>query len=127
MAGSWNIDVAATAATIKATAAQVESVQPALVGMGRSLEQAAAAIPGEAAVVLAALNDVLNLGIGPAANEVVGRSGTIITSTVQAVNFYQQGDLAMASSAQRSAGVAAVLAGDESAGFKNAGPATVQR
>lgn len=104
MAGTWNIDVAGAAATIKATAVQVESVQPSLEGMGSALEQAAAAIPGEAAVVISALEDVLVLSLAPAAQEVVGRSGTIITSTVQALSYYQQGDLTMAAAAQRSAG-----------------------
>jgi hypothetical protein len=106
MAGSWNIDVPGAAATIQATAAQVESVQPSLEGMGSALQQAAAAIPGEAAVVISALEDVLSLSLAPAAQEVVGRSGTIITSTVQALNFYQQGDLDMAAAAQRSAAAA---------------------
>ena len=101
---AWNIDVAASSSTIKATAAQVEGVQPSLEGMGKALEQAAAALPGDAAVVLAALNDVVVLGLTPSATQVVGRSENVITSTAQALNFYQQGDLTMAAAAQRSAG-----------------------
>ncbi|MFJ5955361.1 DUF6507 family protein [Paenarthrobacter sp. NPDC092416] len=100
---AWNIDTAGAASTIRATASQVESVQPSLEGMGKALEQAAAAIPGDAAVVLAALNDVVVLGLTPAANEVASRSENVITSTAQALNFYQQGDLTMATAAQRSA------------------------
>ncbi|XAS68083.1 DUF6507 family protein [Micrococcaceae bacterium Sec5.7] len=106
MAGAWNIDVDAAAATIKATAAQVESVGPALAGMAAALELAASSIPGEAPVVLTALNDVLTLGITTGTNDAVHRSGTIITSTVQAVSFYAQGDLAMAAHAQQSAAAA---------------------
>jgi hypothetical protein len=100
----WNIDVGAASSTIKATAAQVEGAQPCLEGMGKALEQAAAAIPGDAAVVLAALNDVVVLGLSPAAHEVASRSQNVIVSTAQALNFYQQGDLSMAAAAQRSAG-----------------------
>ena len=101
---AWNIDVAASSSTIKATAAQVEGVQPSLEGMGKALEQAAAALPGDAGVVLAALNDEVALKLAPAATEVVSRSENVITSTAQALNFYQQGDLTMATAAQRSAG-----------------------
>ncbi len=79
----------------QATAAQVEGVQPSLEGMGKALEQAAAALPGDAGVVLAALNDVVALKLAPAATEVVSRSENVITSTAQALNFYQQGDLTM--------------------------------
>lgn len=102
----WNIDVAAATSTIKATAAQVEGVQPCLEGMGKALEQAAAALPGDAGVVLAALNDVVVLGLTPAATAVVSRSENVITATAHALNFYQQGDLTMATAAQRSAGQA---------------------
>ncbi|MFF2844223.1 DUF6507 family protein [Paenarthrobacter sp. NPDC057981] len=100
----WNIDVTAASSTLKATAAQVEGVQPCLEGMGAALQQAAAAIPDDAGVVLAALNDVVTLRLSPAATEVASRSENVIVSTAQALNFYQQGDLTMATAAQRSAG-----------------------
>jgi|GEM_PF-5971934 len=100
----WSIDVAGASSTIKATAAQVEGVQPCLQGMGKALEQAAAALPGDASVVLAALNDVVVLSLAPAATAVASRSEKVITSTAQALSFYQQGDLTMATAAQHSAG-----------------------
>lgn len=105
MAGVWNIDVPASAATIKSAAAQIAAVEPALTGIETSLNEAAAAIPGEAAGVLAALNDVLTMGIAPATGEVLERSGAIFASTAQALSFYQQGDITMAAAAQRSAAV----------------------
>jgi hypothetical protein len=105
MAGVWDIDVPASAGTIKSTAAQVAAVEPALTGIETSLNEAAAAIPSEAAGVLAALNDVLTMGIAPATREVLERSGTIFTSTAQALSFYQQGDLTMAAASQRNTAV----------------------
>lgn len=106
MSGSWNIDVASSIATIRATATQAESVEPAVVGMEQALMLAASAIPG--GVVVAALNDVVTNSLGPNAREAVARTGTIVTSTVQAVSFYVQGDLEMAAGAQRSAARAEV-------------------
>ncbi|WP_458778765.1 DUF6507 family protein [Arthrobacter sp. D3-16] len=99
----WNIDVAASAATIRATAAQVAGAEPALVGLETALNEAAAAIPGQAAGVIAALSDVLTMGIAPSTREVLERSGTIFASTAQALSFYQQGDLTMAAVSQRNA------------------------
>ncbi|MFE4543018.1 DUF6507 family protein [Arthrobacter sp. NPDC056727] len=105
MVGVWNIDVPASAATIKSAATQLAAVEPELTGIETSLNEAAAAIPGEAAGVLAALSDVLTAGIAPATREVLERSGTIFTSTAQALSFYEQGDLTMAAASQRSAAV----------------------
>ncbi|MFW0775214.1 DUF6507 family protein [Paenarthrobacter nitroguajacolicus] len=119
----WNIDVAAASSTIKATAAQIEGVQPSLEGMGKALQEAAAALPGDAAVVLAALNDVVVLGLTPPATEVVSRSENVITSTAQALNFYQQGDLTMATAAQRSAG----QVDQHAAAAPHGGPAKILR
>lgn len=96
--------MAGAASTLKAAASRIEATQPPLNGMGKALEQAAAAIPGDAAVVLNALNDVVVLGLTPSAGEVATRSETIITSTAKALSFYQQGDLTMAAAAQRAAG-----------------------
>ncbi|MDQ0633938.1 hypothetical protein QFZ40_001847 [Arthrobacter pascens] len=101
MSGSWNIDVSSTVSTIRATAAQAESVEPAVAGMEQALLLAASSIPG--GVVVAALNDVVTNRLGPNAREAVARTGSIVTSTVQALSFYVHGDLEMASSAQRSA------------------------
>jgi hypothetical protein len=106
MSGSWNIDVDASVATIRATAAQAESVDPAVAGMEQALLLAASAIPG--GVVVSALQDVVTDSLGPNAREAVARTGTIVTSTVQAVSFYVQGDLEMAAGAQRSAARAGV-------------------
>ena len=106
----WNIDTAGAASTLKAAASHVEASQPSLEGMGKALEQAAASIPGDAAVVLNALNDVVVLGLTPSAGEVAGRSETILTSTAKALAFYQQGDLAMATAAQRNAALAETTA-----------------
>jgi hypothetical protein len=101
MSGSWNIDVASSVATIKATAAQAESVAPAVAGMEQAVMLAASSIPG--GVVVAALNDVVSNSLAPNASEALTRTGTIVSSTVQAVSFYVQGDLEMAASAQQSA------------------------
>jgi hypothetical protein len=106
MSGSWNIDVASSIATIKATATQAQSVEPAVAGMEQALLLAASSIPG--GVVVAALNDVVTNRLGPNAREAVARTGTIVSSTVQAVSFYVQGDLEMAAGAQRSAARAGV-------------------
>lgn len=101
MTGSWNIDVASSVATIRATAAQAEAVEPAVAGMERAVMLAASSIPG--GVVVAALNDVVTNSLGPNTSETLTRTGTIVSSTVQAVSFYVQGDLDMAASAQQSA------------------------
>lgn len=116
MSGSWNIDVASSVATIRATAAQAEAVEPAVAGMEKALMLAASSIPG--GVVVAALNDVVTNSLGPDANEALARTGTILTSTVQAVNFYVQGDLEMAAAAQHSAAQAAVPAALPGAGHR---------
>lgn len=123
MSGSWNIDVASSVATIRATAAQAEGVQPAVAGMEQALMLAAASIPG--GVVVAALNDVVTNSLGPNANEALTRTGTILSSTVQAVNFYVQGDLEMAASAQQGAaqaGTPAALPGAPTGAGHRPGP-----
>lgn len=99
MSGSWNIDVASSVATIKATAAQAEGVAPAISGMEQAVTLAASSIPG--GVVVAALNDVVTNSLAPNASEALTRTGTIVSSTVQAVSFYVQGDLQMAATAQQ--------------------------
>lgn len=101
MSGSWNIDLGMSVATVKATAAQVEGVAPSITGIDEALTLAAASIPG--GVVVTALNDVAVNSLGPNANAAVEKTGTIITSTVQALGSYANGDLAMAASAQASA------------------------
>lgn len=90
--------------TLTATAAQIEATQPSAAGMGSAFEQAGFAIPADAAVVLTALGDVVELSLVPGATEVSSRAGNVITSTAQALAFYQQGDLTMAAAAQRAAG-----------------------
>ncbi|MET4097271.1 DUF6507 family protein [Arthrobacter sp. UYCu712] len=116
MSGSWNIDVASSVATIRATAAQAEGVQPAVTGMEQALMLAASSIPG--GVVVAALSDVVTNSLGPGANEALTRTGTILSSTVQAINFYVQGDLEMAASAQQSAAQAGTPAALPGAGHR---------
>jgi hypothetical protein len=106
MSGGWSIDVASSVATIRATAAQAESVEAAVAGMEQALLLAAASIPG--GVVVSALNDVVTNSLGPNARDALARTGTIVSSTVQAVSFYAQGDLQMAAGAQRSAARAGV-------------------
>ena len=114
MSGSWSIDVPSSVATIRATAAQAESVEPAVAGMEQALMLAASSIPG--GVVVSALNDVVTNSLGPNAGEAVARTGMIVSSTVQAVSFYVQGDLEMAAGAQRSAARAGVPASLPGAG-----------
>ncbi|MFJ4170237.1 DUF6507 family protein [Paenarthrobacter sp. NPDC089714] len=101
--GVWDIDLAAATTTLTAAASQIETTQPSVAGMGKALQKTAEAIPPEAATVLNALNDVVELKLTPAATEVASRSETIITSTAKALAFYRQGDLDMAAVAQRSA------------------------
>lgn len=95
--------MAGARSTLTATASKVEGTQPSIAGMGKAIERAAAAIPQDAAVVLQALDDVVQLKLAPATTEVTSRSETIVTSTAKALAFYQQGDLTMAAAAQRSA------------------------
>lgn len=106
MSGSWSIDVASSVSTIRATVAEAEGVEPAVAGMEQALLLAVSSIPG--GVVVSALNEVVINSLGPNAKEAVARTGAIVSSTVQAVNFYVQGDLEMASTAQRSAAQAGV-------------------
>ncbi|MFE4196439.1 DUF6507 family protein [Paenarthrobacter sp. NPDC056912] len=101
----WDIDVAGATSTLTGTAAQVEATRPSVAGMGTAFEEAEAAIPRDAPVVLAALDDVVTLRLAPAATEVASRAENVITATAQALAFYQQGDLVMATAAQRAAGL----------------------
>ncbi|MDI3241321.1 DUF6507 family protein [Arthrobacter sp. AL08] len=79
-------------------------MEPAVSGMEQAVALAASSIPG--GVVVAALNDVVTNTLGPNTREALARTGTIVSSTVQAVSFYAQGDLDMAAGAQRSAAMA---------------------
>lgn len=102
MAGSWNIDVAQSSAIIKSTGRDIAELRLEVKSLGSALEAAAAAIPG--GPVVAALRDLSRERLGPDIEAIATRSEDAISSTVNALIAYQEGDVQMDRNAQAQAG-----------------------
>jgi hypothetical protein len=93
----WSIDVTAARAVISAAASSVDGLDEPVARMQAAVEGIAAAVPS--AQVQEALGGLLEKGLVPATTDVLARSTAVLSGTTEAVGFYANGDLTMASTA----------------------------
>jgi Family of unknown function (DUF6507) len=101
VSGKWSIDVLSSRAVIAAARSAMAGLEDELSVLDAAVGGVTQAVP--AAVVQQAFAEAMSLGVEPEVRGMLASSNAALDAASMAISHYENGDLAMAATAMRSA------------------------